>query len=156
MVITDETDCSKIFCPFCFCALYFIAYINRHIIDKNGDRDQISIMQARCSKCNKYHRILPSFLVPFKQICAILAVNILNGQLTPSTPSRVSMVTEWYNSRLDKIENNFKIALYRDNDFETKFSGSFEVFFKFYKNFIYIISVITNHNLWKIIIPDEY
>ena len=60
----------NVLCPVCHGSMTLHGSYERNIIDTAGDLHKGWIAQGYCGVCKKYHSIIPSFIMPYKQYSA--------------------------------------------------------------------------------------
>ena len=67
-------------CPVCNEPMHFHGRCSRFARIETGEkRIEMSIRVLRCLKCGHFHRELPDFIAPFKQLCLRLIAQIYDG-----------------------------------------------------------------------------
>lgn len=72
-------------CPTCGGALKHYDHVRRFIRTKGGVKHEFKMRRLRCVVCNRLHRELPDFMIPFKQYDADIIKGVLDGTITPET-----------------------------------------------------------------------
>ena len=91
-------------CPVCGGNLKHYDKVLRIIRTKGGCIQKIKIRRLKCIMCNKIHRELPLFIIPYKHYIASIIEGVLEGYITPDTigfedyPCEVTMM-RWWNAK---------------------------------------------------------
>lgn len=64
------TGDEEVFCPDCGCLMKLHGRCRRYVRRSNGYREKLALRVLHCEKCQRYHRELPDFVVPYKHLCA--------------------------------------------------------------------------------------
>jgi len=114
-------------CPKCGGKLVVNSYYSRILIDSDGSRQKIPVMQTRCVKkaCGRTHAILPHFVMPYKRYAAdVIEAAILsfkeNGGLKYSDcPAEDKTIRGWkdrFKNRGATAVNHLQKILYDQYD----------------------------------------
>ena len=79
-------------CPECGQLMDMHGRCRRYVRQKSGQREELSIRVFHCLNCRRYHRELPSFIVPFKHLCVEIFAAIydaLNDYVDDHTAARI-------------------------------------------------------------------
>ena len=71
-------------CPECGGTLKYYDNVGRIVRTKGGRKRRIKVKRFRCQECNKLHRLLPSFIFPYKQYHGLIIKRVLQGVITPN------------------------------------------------------------------------
>ena len=66
-------------CPYCGGRLIKYGHVKRIVRSKNGARRWIKLQRVCCVKCLHIHRVLPSFIFPFKHYTAQIIKGFVDG-----------------------------------------------------------------------------
>lgn len=72
-------------CPECGGALKYYDKVTRIIRAEGGRTHRVSIQRVRCVACRRLHRVLPDYIVPYKQYYAEIINGVTEGIITPET-----------------------------------------------------------------------
>lgn len=72
-------------CPNCGGDLKFYDKVKRILRTKRRITKYIDIRRLRCLKCQKTHREIPSYILPYKQYEAEIIRGVLEGYITSET-----------------------------------------------------------------------
>ena len=76
---------SETLCPYCNSKLIFFDRVNRIIKTKGGKTNWIKIDRVKCTGCGRLHRILPDYILPYKQYEAELVMGVIEGLIDSDT-----------------------------------------------------------------------
>lgn len=92
-------------CPDCGGCLKHYDQVNRNVRTKGRVLTRIRLNRSKCTKCNKIHREIPSYIYPLKRYEAEIIMGVLEGFITPDTygyedyPCEMTMV-RWKSQKL--------------------------------------------------------
>jgi len=72
-------------CPYCGGELIFFDKTKRIIRTKGRKSSWIKINRLKCVKCGKTHRVLPNYILPYKQYEKELIKGVLEGLIDSDT-----------------------------------------------------------------------
>lgn len=72
-------------CPVCKSTLRFFDRTKRMVRTKGRRTFWVNINRVKCTKCNKVHRVLPPFILPYKEYEAELIRGVIEGLITSET-----------------------------------------------------------------------
>lgn len=84
-------------CPVCGGDMRHYDYTSRIVKTKNGEKEFIDIRRLRCLDCNRVHRELPTYLLPYLHYEKEIVDGVQQGLITPETlgyedfPSEITM-----------------------------------------------------------------
>lgn len=86
----------------------------RHGYQEDGTKLLFMIRIVKCKSCNKKHRVLPSFLIPYKRfLTAVIALTILSGCPRDTCAAEYTTQQQWLQWYKDK-EQEFEQTLRLD------------------------------------------
>lgn len=80
-MVTGDTQ----LCPKCGGALKHYDSVNRIVRTKGRRTVWVRIRRLRCTRCGRFHRLLPDSLLPYKQYEAEVIRGVVEGLITPDT-----------------------------------------------------------------------
>lgn len=75
----------NVICKHCGGSMKPYDRVKRVLKIKGGHKHHIWIKRYRCSNCGKIHRMLPDYILPYKQYDAEIIKGVLEGLITTDT-----------------------------------------------------------------------
>lgn len=79
------TVSNTLVCPNCGGELKYYDSLKRLLKTKNGEKKHVKIRRLKCTECNKIHRELPSYILPYKHYESDIIEGVREGYITPDT-----------------------------------------------------------------------
>lgn len=73
------------YCSKCFIKTKRYDFVYRTMKLNDNKKEIIQIERFRCPKCKSIHRVLPSFIYPYKQYKASIINDVINGYIDSDT-----------------------------------------------------------------------
>lgn len=82
MVVADE----KLRCPDCGGSVVYRDYVRRKVRSMYELNEWIMLPRVKCGGCGKLHRVVPGFLLPYKQYEKSVIEGVRDGELNEYSP----------------------------------------------------------------------
>jgi len=75
--VTKLVQCGKALCALCMGLLNIHGCYPRHFNDEKGERHDGWIVQLHCDFCEKYHSLIPDFIMPYKHYKTVVIESVI-------------------------------------------------------------------------------
>lgn len=72
-------------CPICGGDVKYYDRVTRTVRTKNGQKFYSSLERVRCTQCNRLHRVVPNYILPYIQYDKEIVAGVLEGLITSDT-----------------------------------------------------------------------